>query len=263
MKIGCCTGMENYEELCRAGYDFIELAGTQIMAMSAQELEDARRRIDSRGVPCNGFNGYCADKPAMAGPGFDLRAAKNYAEEICRRGKALGIRVIGLGAPLARRLPEGFDPAAAAQQIREFIRVTAEEGGKQGITFLLEALNSHICTLLVHTREALDIVKSLNMPCLRMVLDFHHLRRCGEDAADIAYVMPYVAHLHIDHTLPDGSRHHLREEGIPFYRRCLNAARGCGYDGTLSIEPTVTASFREEAPESLHILRAILDGPAA
>ncbi|MDR3200894.1 MAG: sugar phosphate isomerase/epimerase [Spirochaetales bacterium] len=262
MKIGCCTGIENYEELCRIGYDFIELGGVQVMAMSAQELEDVGKLIASRGVPCNGFNAYCGGGLSMAGPGFDPKAAGDYAAEICRRGKALGIRVIGLGAPLARKLPQGFDPASAARQVREFIRVTAEEGAKQGITFLLEPLNSHVCDLLIHTQEALDIVKELNMPCLRMVLDFHHVTRSGEDIADIAYVMPYVGHLHIDHTLPDGSRHHLREDGIPFYRACISAAKSCGYDGTLSIEPTVTdAPFREEAAESFRILRSILAGP--
>jgi sugar phosphate isomerase/epimerase len=142
--------------------------------------------------------------------------------------------------------------------MREFVRLSAEEGEKWNIKFLLEALNSHICDLVVNTREALEIVRSLNMPGLRMVLDFHHLNRCGEDVEDIAYVMPYVELLHIDHTLADG-RSLLREEGIPFYRRCINAARACSYEGTLSIEPTVTkAPFAEEAGESLRILRSIL-----
>ena len=257
MKIGCCTGMENYEELCELGYDFIELAGFQVMKMSEAELQDAKKSIAKNKVPCNGFNAYCGAGLFMAGPQFDLQAARDYAAEICRRGAILGIRVIGLGAPPSRRIPGDFDRTTAISQMKEFVRATAEEGTKHGITFLLEALNHNICDLVTQTREAMEIVKELDMPSLRMVLDFHHLTQSGEDVSDIAYVMPYVKHLHIDHTMEDG-RYHLKEEGLPFYSRCIAAARACGYNETLSIEPTATkASFREEAGESLRILRSL------
>jgi sugar phosphate isomerase/epimerase len=194
----------------------------------------------------------------MAGPRFDPEAARAYAAEICRRGRLLGIRVIGLGSPPARRIPETYDGGRAAAELREFVRLCAEEGAKRDITFLLEALNPSVCNLLTHTREALHIVRELDMANLRMVLDFHHVERSGESVEDIAYVMPYVEHLHIDHTREDG-RYHLEPGGIPFYRRCISAARACGYDRTLSIEPTAArGAFREEAGESLRILRSLL-----
>jgi len=257
MRIGCCTAIENYEELCELGFDFIELAGIKVMKMSEADLEDAQKRIAKNKIPCNGFNVYCDAELPMAGPQFDLEKTRGYAAEICRRGKMLGINAIGLGSPLARRIPQDFDRTVAAGQFRDFIRTTAEECAKNGIMLLLEALNPHICDLGTKTREALDIVKEFDMPNLRMVLDFHHMTRAGEDVTDIAYVMPYVKHLHIDRTLEDG-RYHLKEEGIPFYTRCINAAGACGYDGTLSTETTATkAPFREEAGESLRILRSI------
>jgi len=258
MKLGCCTTIENYEELCKLGYDFIELAGAHVMKMSEAELEEAKKLIVKNNIPCNGFNAYCGAELPMAGPQFDLQKAKDYAAEICRRGKMLGIRVIGLGAPLARRIPKDFDSMAAAKQFKEFVRATVEEGTKYGISFLLEALNPHVCDIVTHTREALEIVRELDLPNLQMVLDFHHLTRAGEDETDIAYVMPYVKHLHIDHTLEDG-RYHLKEEGIPFYSRCIAAAQACGYNDTLSIEPSASkAPFSEEAGESLRILRSII-----
>jgi len=258
MKIGCCTGIENYNELSGLGYDFIELAGVQVMKMNEAELEEAKNLIVKNNVPCNGFNSYCNAALPMAGPQFDLQKAKDYAAEICRRGKILGIRAIGLGSPPARRIPNDFDRLVAARQFKEFVRVTAEEGSKQGIMFMIEALNPNICNLITHTREALQIVQEFNMPNLQIILDFHHLTQSGEDVADIAYVMPYVKHLHIDHTQKDG-RYHLSEEGLPFYKRCIAAALACGYNGTLSLETTASkAPFHEEAGESLRILRSIL-----
>jgi len=250
--------MENYNELCELGYDFIELAGVQIMKMSGEELLEAKKLIVKNNVPCNGFNVYCGADLPMAGPRFDPRMARDYAAEICRRGTILGIRAIGLGAPPARRIPADFDRPTAARQIKEFIRISAEEAAKHNILFLLEALNPHVCDLITHTREALEIVRELDMPNLGMTLDFHHVTQSGEDVADIAYAMPCVKHLHIDHTRENG-RYHLSEEGIPFYKRCIDAARACGYNGTLSLEPSVAkAPFRQEAGESLRILRSIL-----
>jgi sugar phosphate isomerase/epimerase len=228
------------------------------MKISDSELDKAKNLGAKNNVPCNGFNAYCGAELSMAGPQFDLNAARNYAAEICRRGRILGIKVIGLGAPPARRIPKDFDRGAAAKQIRDFLRVTAEEGAKHDIVFMFEALNTYICDLVTQTREALEIVRELDMPNLRMVLDFHHVERSGEDVSDIAYVMPYVKHLHIDHTQEDG-RYHLREEGRPFYARCIASARASGYDGTISVEPNKTkAAFREEAGESLRILRSLL-----
>ena len=257
MRIGCCTVIENYEELCELGFDFIELAGIKVMGMSEAELEAAAALIAKKNIPCNGFNVYCDASLPMAGPQFDLQKARNYAAEICRRGKMLGIKAIGLGAPLARKLPEDFDRAVAAGQFKEFVRVTAEECDKQGIMLLLEALNPHVCNVVTHTSEALAIVKELNMPNLHMVVDFNHMTRAGEDVTDLAHLMPYAKHLHIDHTMEDG-RYHLKEEGIPFYTRCISAARACGYNGTLATETTASkSSFREEAGESLRILRSL------
>ena len=258
MRIGCCTIMQNFEELCKLGYDFIELAGINVIKMSEGDLTGAKMLIDKYNIPCNGFNVYCGADLSMGGPQYDLQKGRAYAAEICRRGKILGIQAIGLGAPLARKIPKDFDRLVAAEQIKEFVRVTAEEAAKHNIMVLFEALNPHICDLVIHTREALEIVRELGMPNLHMVLDFHHMTQSGEDVSDIAYVMPYVKHLHIDHTL-EGERHHLKEEGIPFYKRCIDAARACGYDGTLSIEPmSAKGPFREEAGESLRILRSIV-----
>jgi len=258
MKIGCCTGIENYNELCELGYDFIELSGAAVMKMSEGELEEAVKLIDKNKVPCNGFNAYCTAELPMAGHRYNPEAARGYAVEICRRGKALGIRVIGLGAPPSRRIPKEFNRLVAAEQMKDFIRITCEAGEEQGIVLLLEALNPHVCDLVTHTREALEIVRDLDMPNLAMVLDFHHVTQSDEDVSEIDYVMPYVKHLHIDHTRKDG-RYHLVEEGRDFYSLCVSSAKASGYDGTIAIEPTASkASFGEEARESLRILRSIV-----
>lgn len=258
MRIGCCTEIENYEELCKIGYDYIDLAGISVMAMDEREFGRTAEIIARGPKPCNNFNAYCNEAVPMVGPGFDPEIIRRYAAEIARRGRILGIRSIGIGAPLARQIPPGFDEALADRQIREFLRITSEAAEKEGITILFEALNTYISNCVTSTREALSIVRELNLPNLRMVLDFHHMLRMGEDVEDISWAMPYVEHLHIDHTWPDGRRDYLQEEGAELYRRCICAARRCGYDGTLSIEG-VTDRFPEDAARSFRILRKILD----
>ena len=67
------------------------------------------------------------------GEGFDAEAARLYAEGLCTRAAALGVRMIGVGAPDARRMSPGFDYRQADAQCRTFLKVTAGYKGTMSI----------------------------------------------------------------------------------------------------------------------------------
>lgn len=58
----------------------------------------------------------------IVGEGFDAEATRLYAEGLCTRAAALGVRMIGVGAPDARRLSPGFDDRPADAQCRTFLK---------------------------------------------------------------------------------------------------------------------------------------------
>lgn len=61
------------------------------------------------GVPVLRLNAYSAGDPAIVGPAADDERTRTYASVLMKKAAALGVETIGVGAPKARTLPEGYD----------------------------------------------------------------------------------------------------------------------------------------------------------
>ncbi len=247
--------MGQYDAISKIGYDYIELIGTLVYAMSDEELSRAARTIHENAVPCLGFCSYCDERLPIVGDGFDAAAVREYARRMCLRGAALGIKNIGVGSPKARILPIGYPEAKANEQAMEFLSITAEEAAPSGIHVLLEPLNRDICNYLLSTQAAVELIKRVNLPNVSLVLDFQHMGVEGESLDIAAAAMPYVGHLHISHIgKHGGEKLFLREEESDLYAAQIKTALSSGYDGTLSIEASITDHFETDAEKSLMIL---------
>ena len=237
MRIGCCTSIENYKAVCDVGYDYIELPGAKICAMSEEDFKAACKTVLEGPIGCNGFNASLAPTVQIAGPGYDPKVNREYAELICARAKAIGAKYVGIGSPMSRRLPDDFDKATARQQGMEFLTMFSEVAQKHGVRVLWEALTRLISNYVNYQKEALEMVKELNLPNVKLVVDFWQMEMNGdEDVTDIKEEMKYTEHLHVSDYV-DGKRTFLLEEKRDFHKKCLAAAKACGYDGTLSVEP--------------------------
>lgn len=236
MIFGCCAGIDNYEETAAAGFSYIELPGWAVAAMSESEFERARDKILGGPIPCWGFNSYCRGRPAIVGPDFSEREAVDYARLLCRRGRELGIRSIGIGAPAARRLPEGYDRELADRQCERFLTLTCAAAAEQGISILFEAVHDRMCNYANFSRDAVGLVERLALPNLFMVLDFYHMRVMGEDVLDISAALPHIRHTHISTCGPELERDFPQAEELPYYADILRALRAGGYDGSMSVE---------------------------
>ena len=102
------------------------------------------------------------------------------------------------------------------------------------------------------------MVKKLNMDNLKIVLDFYHMEVMGEDITDIKDIMPYVKHLHCNHT-PKGKldREYIVHEDEQMLMKIKKAVSECGYDGTISIEPDDTPEFDKVAPVSYAVMKRV------
>ena len=105
--IGCCGHTDSYLAISQMGYDYVELSAQQIMELTDEEFSEFLKLYKKTGFPCLGFNEYCTAEFPLVGPGSNSDACREYAQKVCERGHALGIRSIGIGAPAARILPEG------------------------------------------------------------------------------------------------------------------------------------------------------------
>lgn len=259
MRIGCCTSIENYKAVCDAGYDYIELPGGKICAMSEEEFAAAKKTVLEGPIPCNGFNASLQPQIKIAGPEFDPKAIKDYAELVCSRAQALGAKYVGIGSPMSRRLPEGFDYNIAIDQGMEFFKIFAPVAQKYNVTLLWEALTRVLSNYVNYQKEALEMVKKLNLPNVKLVIDFWQMETNGdEDVTAITEEMKYTEHLHVSDYV-NAKRTFLLPEKREFHKKCLAAAKACGYDATVSVEPDAGVGTVEvEGKQTADMLKSIL-----
>jgi sugar phosphate isomerase/epimerase len=259
MRIGCCASIDNYKAVCDAGYDYIELPGAKISAMTEDEFSAAKKTVLEGPIDCNGFNASIPPHVKITGPEFDPKVAREYAELVCSRAQALGAKYVGIGSPMSRRLPEGYDYNKAIDQAMEFLTIIAEVAQKYNITILWEALTRILCNFVNYQKEALEMVKKLNLPNVKLVVDFFQMETNGdEDVTDIAEEMKYTEHLHVSDYV-DGKRTFLLPEKREFHKKCLAAAKAGGYDITVSVEPDVGVGTVEvEGKQTAELLKSIL-----
>lgn len=253
MQFGCCTTMEYYDELARLGFDCIELAGKAVAAMDEAAFEEAAARVAAGPVVCCGLNAYCLPEVVIAGPGWDLAAARAYAARLLPRARRLGARSVGIGAPASRTLPAGFDRAVARRQLMDFLAATAEVADRCGVTLLMEAVCTRECNFVNTTPEALDIVRALALPNLFLVYDIYHAAVMGEDPALIDAAFPLLRHVHICRDA-QGERTYLAEAAKQPYQPYVDRLLALGYDGAISLE-AFCGDVPAGAARSLRILR--------
>ena len=237
MRIGCCVPAAYYAQAVKDGLDYVELPAWEIASMPEASLRELSGRIAASGVPCARLNAYCTGTPAIVGPAFEPEAVRSYAERLFPRAAALGVHCVGVGAPPARLLPEGYDVALADHQCREFLRITAEVAFAHGIDVLLEALQSGVCNYMNRTEQALEMVQDLAMENVALVVDLYHMETQGESWDTLARYVPWTRHMHVSTVGPGLHRGLYRPGGEDACRRVCSAILQSGYDGTVSMEP--------------------------
>ena len=237
MEIGCCISSGNIGKLPECGFDFVELPGKELFRMEPGQITALRRRLDKRNLRCKSLNAYCPENIIIAGPGQNLGEARAYARKIAAYASELSVVQVGVGAPRSRCLPVGYDRTIANEQLKEFLRYTADEFAAYDIYVSLEAVGECYCNYINRLEEAKDILDSVRHPFLRMVLDFYNMEQSGEADMDLKQYVPFAAHVHIsdDEGIPD-RRGFLRPDRYACHEGRLHSLVEAGYDGTVSLE---------------------------
>ena len=148
MLYGLCVPLDGFSLARDAGYDYVEFPGFQVAKLSKAEAERLAAALKDAGIPCRRINAYCAGTPAIVGPAADDGATRVYAETLFENAAILGAECVGIGAPAARRVPEGYDAARADEECVRFLKITASVAQRCGIRVLLEAVQHEMCNYL-------------------------------------------------------------------------------------------------------------------
>ncbi len=254
MKFGVCGSPSMARVAARAGYEYFEMTVGALLMPREDEAAFAASLAELRAapLPCPAVNVFIPAELKITGPQVDQAALQSYVTTACQRARQAGVEVIVLGSGGARRVPEGFDHAAARRQIISFCQMLAPIAARNDVTIAIEPLNLAECNILNTVAECAGIVRAVDHPGIQLLVDAYHLLRDGDSLEDVVANGELLVHAHIA-TIPNRLPPGMEPCDLgPFFA----ALRHGGYDGRISIEGKVNED-EAELRSALELMRSL------
>lgn len=256
MKYGVCGGPELTAAAKQAGYDYFEWSVAGLL--KPREGEDAFRtalaQARAAALPCEVLNCLLPGEMKVTGPAVDRAALDAYMHTAMMRAGKAGVKVVVFGSGGARKVPDGFDRVVAEEQLVWFLKMSGGYAAAAGVTIVIEPLNRAETNIINSVAEGVALMRRVNHPAVRMLVDGFHLMREREPDETVVQHAAAFAHMHVA-TQPN-RRYPGNEpcEGLPGF---LDAVRRSGYAGRISVEASLQ-NPREDLPRALALLRESL-----
>jgi sugar phosphate isomerase/epimerase len=192
----------------------------------------ALEKVKAAKLPFEACTGFIPGDLKITGPEVDSAALEAYVTTAMTRARHAGVDTIVFGSGGARRIPDGFDPNEAHEQIVTFCRMVAPLAQDNGVTVVVEPLNTAQCNVLTSVAESADLVNEVDHPGLRLLADIYHMMRDDDPADDLSMHGHLLKHMHIatkDNRCVPG------DEPCDFADHFKNLS-DAKYDGRMSIE---------------------------
>jgi D-psicose/D-tagatose/L-ribulose 3-epimerase len=251
VQVGVCTPLANVAAARAAGFDYVELGTTEIAALSDTDFEKAAAEIARIGLPVPVTNLFLPATLKVTGPTVDPAAQMAYVTKAFDRLARLGTEVVVFGSGGARRVPEGFAPDQAFQQLVEFGRRIAPEAARRGIVVAIEPLRRQESNIINSAAEGLSLVEAIGHPNFQLMIDFFHLAVEQESPAIVTRAGARLRHLHMAN--PVGRVYPLAWSEYD-YGPFFATLRQHKYNWRISIEAS-TKAFAVDAPRAIALVR--------
>ena len=183
---------------------------------------------------------------------MDYGKIEEYLDKALGRAAQLGVKVIVLGSPKSKNVPEGYPMDKAWSQLVELLRHIDPLVRTKGITIVIEPLSKLESNIINTAAEGLQLVKAVDRENIKLLIDYYHLVMEKEDPEIILDAGSYIKHIHFAN--PTGRVYPIEAEDG--YVRFMNLLKRIGYEGRISIE-AYTKDFCHDAKRSVEILRQL------
>jgi D-psicose/D-tagatose/L-ribulose 3-epimerase len=251
VRVGYCTTVKNLDAAKAAGFDYVELAATEIAGLSDADFAAAAAHIKQLGLATPAANLFLPATLKVTGPSTDPEQQMAHVRRVFSRLSTLGTEVVVFGSGGARRVPDGFAKEDAVKQLVDFGRRAAREARASGITIAIEPLRRQETNIINTAAEGLDLVNAIDDPNFQLMIDFYHLASEHEDPAIVLRARDHIRHLHMAN--PQGRVFPLKWEEYDYAPFFANL-RAIGYDKRISLEGS-TSDLAGEGPRAIALLR--------
>lgn len=232
--------LADIEKLAEAGADYAEPSLSKTMTLADADFNVARQRVGESRIRVESMNWFVPPEVRLTGPEVDGDKVRDYVSRALARAEALGAKRIVFGSPGARNVPDGFSRDKALAQLRAFLVVCGSEIATKGhgMHICVEPLNRGNSNIINTTAEGAAIVRDVDHPKVRLMVDFYHWALEKESPDTIIEAGPLIEHMHISRT--DEMRTYPGDPGEdPRYRGFFDAVRQIGYSQRISLEGNV------------------------
>jgi len=253
-QIGVCVDPDRFDAAQAAGFDYVETNASKVAALTDEDFEKLAAQVAQLRIPLAASMSFIPGTIKLTGPDVDPAKQLAYVTNTLGRLKRLGVMILVLGSGGARRVPDGFSREEGFNQLVDFCRRIAPVARDNGITIVVEPLRKQETNIINTAREGLALVKAVDRPEIRLLVDYYHLAEEGENADIIAEAGPLLAHTHIAN--PNGRVYPLSLDESAYGGFFSNLCK-IGYSARMSVEAS-TKDFPADAPRSLALLRQSL-----
>jgi D-psicose/D-tagatose/L-ribulose 3-epimerase len=251
VEIGVCGPIEDFAKAVEYGFDYFEPAATAIAALSDSAFAEFRDRVVASRIRCKSFNRLIGDpKLAVVGPNVNQDAVIAYLDSTMDRCRQLGGEMVLWGSPASRRVPEGFSKDEAWRQMKYYLQRAGDLAESKNMLLVIEPCNQKETNTLNTGAEALRMLRDVNHPKVRMMIDVRHMRAEKEDPEIIRTAGDQLVHFHF--SSPTGGWPKTAEEDAD-YGRVFAFIKQIYYHWGISIE--ARGKYEEDAAASLAFFR--------
>lgn len=221
----------------RLGFDVLEVNGTGIYSMEKKKLNELKNEAAGDGIILTACIGFSKETDVSSDNAETRAAGLEYSEKLIDNMNTAGIRK--LNGIIYSCWPFDYSTVFDKERMRANavtgLQKMADYAGQYGITLNLEVVNRFENPLLNCAAEAVDFVKEVDRPNVKILLDTFHMN-IEEDTfyGAIECAGKDLGHFHIgeaNRKVP--GKGHLPWDEIG----C--ALRDIGYDGYIVMEPFV------------------------
>jgi sugar phosphate isomerase/epimerase len=251
--VGVCT--RDVDGAAKYGFDYVEPPAADIAAMSEDDFRQYADKVLASTIRCDSFNGLIRRSDLkVVGESVPTSALHDYLEACLARCRRLGASVVVWGSAGSRNVPDGFSRDKALQQIADFLRMAGDIGRKHDVIVAIEPLRHQESNILNTGAEALEMVRTVKHPNVRMIIDYYHLREENEDPRILETAQKEIVHLHFANPHGRVWPHDLGEDD--HYAAFFGYLKKTGFSGGVSIEGK--GSLENDGAASLSFFRQAL-----
>lgn len=186
------------------GIDAIDIAPTKyfpdVTGATEAAIRSVRRWWQDHGIDIVGMQSllYGTQGLNVFGDIQSQQALLEHLNHVCRIGAGLGASRLVFGSPRSRDRT-GLSDAQAHDQAVAFFRQAGDVAARHGVMLCLEAVAPlYGANFMTTTLDCATVVRAVDHPALRMLLDTGAMQINGEDPQDmVPYTADITEHIHL------------------------------------------------------------------